>query len=433
MLSLKFLYNNPLGSLLTGFREKVDKNGGDRSMIIPANKDPTLDSDPLRASYVLSIPRAQWFRGVLLQGYMVPSSILRGLDDFEIREDDIFIVTYPKSGTTWTEEIVSLVMNDGDLSKVKDKLLIYRVEHLEVGRPIGHLKHLRKLKSPRLMATHLPLPLIPKQLRQAKCKIIYIIRNPKDNAVSYYHHHRMSTYLGNFKGTWEEFLAHYLRGHMVYGSWFDHVIPYWKFSREHPDKMLFISFEELKMDLPGMVSRIGEFLGHSLKQEAIDTIANHCSFEQMKNNNMVNREVLPLNDLFDMTKSKFMRKGIIGDWKNYFTAEQNEVFHKLYDCRMRGSGLSLAFEPDEAFRRMGLYGRILIDAKSRLGDEENEKVDKIPNGDVVIKGDEGKRHGIKKRSAEMKGDLNNCRSSFITIPSLQPYAMPDPLVYDVVF
>lgn len=34
---------------------------------------------------------------------------------------------------------------------------------------------------------------------------------------------------------------------VVYGSWFDHVLPYWKFCQEHPDRMLFISFEELKL------------------------------------------------------------------------------------------------------------------------------------------------------------------------------------------
>ncbi|PRD39239.1 UNVERIFIED_CONTAM: Sult1b1 [Trichonephila clavipes] len=76
-----------------------------------------------------------------------------------------------RRGTTWSEEIVSLIYNDGNPNKVKNKLLNYRVEHLEVGRPIGHLRHLRKLKSPRLMATHLPLPLIPKRLRQGKCKV----------------------------------------------------------------------------------------------------------------------------------------------------------------------------------------------------------------------------------------------------------------------
>ncbi|CAL1271670.1 unnamed protein product [Larinioides sclopetarius] len=349
MLSLKFLYNTPLGALVTGSRKKrEDKSGKD---IVLVDQDSTLDLDPLRASYVHSIPRAQWFKGVLLQGYLVHPNILMGLDDLEVRDDDVFIITYPKSGTTWTEEIVSLIYNDGNPSKVKKKLLNYRVMHLEVGRPIGHLRHLRKVKSPRLMATHLPLPVIPKRLRQGKCKIIYVVRNPKDNAVSYYHHHRMSTFLGNYKGSWDDFLYLFMKGYLVYGSWFDHVLPYWRFQQEHPDRMLFISFEDLKLDLPGMVSKIASFLDRPLSPDAIEAISNHCTFEQMKSNNMVNREVLPITDLFDMTQSKFMRKGIIGDWKNYFTEEQNIAFNKLYNEKMQGSGLELIFDPEEIDNR----------------------------------------------------------------------------------
>lgn len=372
MISLKFLYSNPLGALLTGAKCATSSSSSsgssttDEWAVMPAERDPAVARDPQWQRYALSIPRAQSFRGVLLQGYLVHPHVLRGLRDFKIRSDDVFVITYPKSGTTWMEEIVSLIYNGGDPERVKNKLLAYRVQHLEVGPPVGHLWHLRKTRSPRLLATHLPLRLIPKQLQQAKCKVIYVVRNPKDNAVSYYHHHKISTFLGNYKGTWDEFLRNYMEGHVVYGSWFEHVLPYWQFHLKHPEKVMVVSFEELKIDLPGMVRRISQFLGKPLNPEAVSTVAAHCSFDQMKNNNMVNREVLPISDLFDMSQSKFMRKGIIGDWKNYFTEDQCRTFDALYTERMADSGLDLVFEPQEALERMQKLGRIIVTPDPRV-------------------------------------------------------------------
>lgn len=58
-----------------------------------------------------------------------------------------------------------------------------------------------------------------------------------------------------------------------------------------------------------MVLKLCEFLEKELSEEAVDNIVDHCTFESMKSNKMVNREKLPISDIFDMSKSKFMRKG----------------------------------------------------------------------------------------------------------------------------
>lgn len=74
-----------------------------------------------------------------------------------------------------------------------------------------------------------------------------MVRNPKDTAVSYFHHHKMSKFLGNYSGEWSEYLQLFMKGHLVYGDWFEHVNAYWQLAQKYPDRVLFISYEELKI------------------------------------------------------------------------------------------------------------------------------------------------------------------------------------------
>lgn len=53
---------------------------------------------------------------------------------------------------------------------------------------------------------------------------------------------------------------------------------------------------------------MSDFLGRNLSEEAIQKIAEHCSFKAMKSNNMSNFNMIP-KELMDSDKSPFLRKG----------------------------------------------------------------------------------------------------------------------------
>ncbi len=55
------------------------------------------------------------------------------LKNFEIFDDDIFVVTAPKCGTTWMQEIVWLMLNDVDVERAKTLNQFYRFPYLEYG------------------------------------------------------------------------------------------------------------------------------------------------------------------------------------------------------------------------------------------------------------------------------------------------------------
>lgn len=62
------------------------------------------------------------------------------------------------------------------------------------------------------------------------CKYIYVARNPKDTAVSLYHHFK-SFKVYEFDGDWNCFFELFMTGDVESGSWFDHVLPWWEKSK----------------------------------------------------------------------------------------------------------------------------------------------------------------------------------------------------------
>lgn len=118
------------------------------------------------------------------------------------------------------------------------------------------------------------------------------------------------------------------------------MLGYWNFSRR-TDRVLFCKFEDMKRDLRGEVDKIAKFVRMELPEADMERIVQHCTFDSMKNNPMANRSS---KMLLDQTVVKFMRKGQVGDWKNYFTLAQSEMFDELYAEKMAGSGLDFEFE-----------------------------------------------------------------------------------------
>ncbi|XP_030053653.1 sulfotransferase family cytosolic 2B member 1 isoform X2 [Microcaecilia unicolor] len=262
-------------------------------------------------------------------------------NEFQVLDDDIYNVTYPKSGTTWMIEILSLICSNGDVAKAKIKTVPNYTRCPWYESTIG-MKQIETLTPPRILTSHLPCHIFAKSFFTSNAKIIYTIRNPKDIIVSWYHYGKISLLL-QCPEDFEEHLDCFLKGDFLYGSWFDHV---WGWIQMKSSKnFFFITYEELQQDLRGSVMRICDFLGKKLDEAAIDSVLENTSFNIMKDNKMANYSYAGKSAV-DLSKGSFMRKGISGDWKNQFTVAQSERFDRIYREKMKNFPVKFNWDED---------------------------------------------------------------------------------------
>ncbi|KAH0500474.1 putative alcohol sulfotransferase [Microtus ochrogaster] len=270
-----------------------------------------------------------WFEGIPFPAIGTEKEILEEISDkFVVRDEDTIILTYPKSGTNWLIEIVCLIQTKGNPKWIQSVPIWERSPWVEsqIGYPT-----LINQEGPRLISSHLPFHLFPKSFFSSKAKMIYVIRNPRDVLVSgYFFFHK--TNLVKNPGSLIKYFEWFLKGNVVYGSWFEHTRA-WLSMRER-DNFLLLSYEDLKQDTRGTIEKICDFLGKKLEKDELDLVLKYSSFQVMKENKMSNFSILPENLMTNGLN--LMRKGSTGDWKNHFTVAQAEAFDKVFQEKMIG-------------------------------------------------------------------------------------------------
>ncbi|NXP96105.1 ST2B1 Sulfotransferase, partial [Passerina amoena] len=290
------------------------------------------------------------FAGIALPGHLHTLESLGFAAAFTFRPSDVLIATYPKSGTTWMQEILTLLFSLGDARPAKTIPNWERAPWLE---QIYCREALRDTGSPRLLTTHLPAPVLAPALQRSKAKVIYVARNPKDVAVSFYHFHHLAKFLPD-PSSFDAFLTQFLEGtgrdggslggdrasgppitaHLPpvhYGSWFEHVKGW--LGQRHRLDILYVTYEELHQDLRGTAQRLSSFLGCPLAPGTLAALEQHCSFSAMRDNAMANYSLIPA-EIMDHSQGRFMRKGVVGDWRSHFSPEQNARFNRRYQEEM---------------------------------------------------------------------------------------------------
>ncbi|KAM4825133.1 sulfotransferase 2A1-like [Thomomys bottae] len=276
-----------------------------------------------------------WYQGIPFPVKDFNPEVVKAVHEtFVVKDEDIITVTYPKSGTHWLIEILSLIHTKGDPKWIRSVTIYNRSPWMEAVH--GHQLLLDRKEGPPLISSHLPIQLFPKSFFTSKAKVIYVIRNPKDVLISGYYFWSF-TNLAKKAESLEQYFEWFLKGHVPYGSWFDHVRGW--MSMKEKENVLVVSYEEMKKDVRNTVEKICRFLGKALEPAELELVLENSSFQAMKENKMSNlstasREIIPEN-------VKLTRKGIVGDWKNHFTPAQTQAFEETFREKMAGVPLEL--------------------------------------------------------------------------------------------
>jgi Sulfotransferase domain len=238
---------------------------------------------------------------------------------FSPRADDIYIVSYPRSGTSWLQMILYQLTTDGDMDfEHISRVIPFLEQSLRQGDSLD------QLPSPRILKTHLPY----KYVSRWSGKYIYIARDGRDVLVSYYQFYR--NYFAP-ETSFGSFFHDYLAGRVLYGSWFQHVAG-WDAHRDDPN-VLFLRYEELAESLEAIVERIAAFCGRSLSAVQRARILERSRFEFMRRHEKKFAPEPGSDGLAVQTvqSGAFIRSGRAGTWREQLTTEQEAAFEEA--CR----------------------------------------------------------------------------------------------------
>jgi len=286
-----------------------------------------------------------------LLGLNIPGRLL------SIYPDDTFIVSYPRSGNTWMRFLVANLLHS-------EAVTFRNIEQFIPDIYIHSRRYLKNLPRPRILKSHEYL-----DLRYSK--VIYIVRDPRDTALSSYYFHlkqrqiseslTIEEYVGQFVGglvwsnygSWGQNIGSWLvaRGSRVYvpplgnsmtgifGSWGKNVSG-WLAARMGSPGFLLVRYEDMIASPAVELARVARFLNVDCSAEVLNRAIERSSAGHMRR--LEEKE----SRLWELTKSTrqdmpFVREAKAGGWRTGLPASSVLAIESAWEPVMR----MLGYEP----------------------------------------------------------------------------------------
>jgi len=248
--------------------------------------------------------------------------------------DDVFLVSYPRSGNTWTRFLLGNLLYPD--APVTFSNIESRIPEIYFNRD----RVLRALPRPRMLKSH-------ESFQPHYPHVIYVVRDPRDVAISFYHHNVKARNIPD-DHPMTSFVPRFVAGEFdqKFGSWRDNVLSWVSLRGENPNFMM-LRYEEMKRDTAGALLQVVSFLEHcsfrkiDSSPEALQRATELSSPERMR---ALEKKEAASWVLTKSTRSDkpFVRTANAGGWKSQLARESVQAIESAWGDLMQNLGYELS-------------------------------------------------------------------------------------------
>jgi hypothetical protein len=237
-----------------------------------------------------------------------------------IRPTDVFLCTYPKSGTTWLGFLLAQIFKGSAEEQIDLKSMGRYIPdvNLQYTRR-GSLKDHGALADPRFFLCHAAYD-------ENLPRVIYVIRDPRDTMVSYWHYQKF------LHPGYSQSLAEFLEGEHWPCEWDEHVAS-WLLPRRHPNMMV-VRYEQLHAGAAEVLRNVLAFAGITVTNQRIEQAVASSRFEQMRSA----EEKFGVHGKAGDPAARFIRKGRVGGWRDEMNHDDLCILEDRFATVMREVG-----------------------------------------------------------------------------------------------
>jgi hypothetical protein len=249
--------------------------------------------------------------------------------NLKVWPDDVFILSFPKSGNTWTRFLIANLVypeTPADFSNI---------DRLTPDPEALSTREMARMPRPRIIKSHHYFD--PRYKR-----VIYVVRDPRDVALSQFHFYRKRRRIEDSYPV-EKFVERFVAGETSsYGSWGENVAS-WVATRENRPGFLLLRYEDMLEDAARELKKVASFLEIPPDAERITNAVRRSAADEMRKLEKSQAH------LWSLTKSMrqdvpFVRAAQAGGWRTGLPEGAVAQMEAAWGQLMTHLGYELLFE-----------------------------------------------------------------------------------------